>query len=87
MTKTDQEDQFKVGDYVTSYYKGIFRIYSIEMRQYDTPLLHMTKVLSNNYKKLGGTLNCDSAWCKKIEKVQIMKELLDKIDLVKQVMV
>ena len=80
-------NQFDVGDYVTSYYKGIFRVDKIELRDHNTPVLHMTKVLSDKYKKLGGKFNCDSAWCKKISKEDVVKELQDKIDLVNKIMV
>lgn len=79
-------NQFNVGDYVTSHYKGVFRVDKIELRQFNTPLLHLTKVLSDKYKKLGGKVKCDSAWCQKITKEAIIKELQDKIDLVNGVM-
>lgn len=79
-------NQFEVGDYVTSYYKGIFRVDKIELRPFNSPLLYLTKVLSDKYKKLGGKVSCDSAWCHKITKDDIVKELQDKIDLVDSVM-
>lgn len=75
--QTLQEHGIKVGDIVTTYQKGFFRITKIEQRfneddesQYEiNPLYYYVQVMNTNFKKTRGkrVRCCDSVFCHKVD--------------------
>lgn len=77
-------EEFKVGDIITAYHKGYFRLLSIERRYKDSkemsPLFSYEKIMDSNFKlitsKKKSILECDARFCKVLKKsaVEDMKK-------------
>ncbi len=69
----------KVGDYCFAYTKGVHRVVNILFPaegKASTALVTLESVLDSNYKpRKGSKSNCDVAWCKKINKDDLLEQI------------
>lgn len=83
MAKVAYDKTIKVGDIVTAYQKGYWRVDEIEVRSnfnlanktyHPDPLLKLTLLLDSNGKKARARKSeCDINWCKKIDMNEVNK--------------
>lgn len=70
------DNTIKVGDIVTGYHKGYWRVTSIEDRGSVNPLVTYEKVLDSNRNPCGKTeKQCDMGYCKKMDKSELVKQM------------
>ena len=64
----------KVGDLITAYHKGIWRVITIETRKNNSPLFHYRQVLTQSYKPGKNMVRCcDASYCMKVDDAYIQK--------------
>lgn len=66
---------FKVGDTITTYYKGVHRLTKIEGRAGNTPLFYFERVLDAKLQPKKGKNCCDAAYCKPFSVADIVADL------------
>ena len=93
--KVESYKEFKVGDLITTYHEGYWKLISIELR-FDpvdnlgntmNPLFNYDKVADLNFKKSSGSNLCDYSYCKKVDEsfVELKRaRLLWEIDSIKR---
>ena len=60
------DETLQIGDLVTGYRSGIWRIYRIESRPDHTPLMYMTRMLNDKYFKCSRIKgSCDASYVRR----------------------
>jgi len=68
-------NKLKVGDFITSYWPGIYRLVKIIAREDQSPLVVIEKVFDKKMNPRKGNNECDISYCKKITAEQLDTEL------------
>jgi hypothetical protein len=77
----NKEQTFNVGDFVTGYEKGYWKISSIRERSYTSALVTLDKIFNGNGSKASGRLDsgCDIGYCRKVDEAFINKQFEEEL--------
>lgn len=77
-----QSRKFKIGDVITSYYKGYHVVTNIISRPAYTPLIEHRTILDSHFNpvKSNSIKTCDVAWCRILDRETIEKERVNQIE-------
>lgn len=66
----------QIGDYCTSYYKGVFKLLDIDYSpgKSNYGLAKLEMIVDSKYNKRGGIKYCDISYCRKVSKEELIQQ-------------